>query len=513
MVPVTDDVFGVAEGMVQVDSSTQRRTSDIYGSSQAWTAPINANGRGQTLKFDVSCGTNRIRLDTSALRLQFRFITPAGAAVAAGNFAPPWNLWARMIDSISLRFNKTTEVFKLNGGDYVHALTARMFREYTAETLNGMDNVFFTPATGDNHYIVGAGVAIADHVWDSAALANNYRGAAERSRRWIGENSHLKTVTKIIPFHVLFPPAICAAMKNIQSYQIDIAFIGTQVGNWVAHAAALDPAIVPGLLEQNAFGADADTQPLANINIINCDIITDHYVPSALLTVQQTAQKMPSADGESGTERVAYYDTQVINQTYARTGTMQLGAAQNLDAVCILDPCVSGTTTVTFYTNGQAAANRRVYTSSGQLFWGGSKAAAVAEYRHQADSQADGFDTLRMTYAGQQYPSREISTIVEGGTVCDFAALYQAYLRGVAKSSRTDITAAVPFSAFRTTMPFAFLRPWADNAPHLNNITTDCTIILPGGVADVQRIFVVIFQVAMIEIRSDGHVGQLHSLS
>ena len=501
-VPVIDDIYHVAEGAVQIDASTARRDMQVTPSINGFNGILN---NGTSLKFNISGGTDRIRLDTTALRLQFRFTDGATPAAACdfSTFSPPWNLWATMINNITLKLNNNTVIYNSVNGEFVHALSARMFREYTAETLDGMDNVFFTPISGDNAYVIGSigGVAMPD-------------GATKRSNNWIGNDSHLRVVTKTIPFSVLFPPAVCAVLKNIQSFQLDITFLNMNRGHWIATAAIENPNVQAGLLEQVKFDKTASVQ------ILGCDIVQDRYTPTAQLTVQQTAQKMPNPEnpGASDVERLSFYDVSVQKTQYTNA-TIQYGSTANLDAVCIMQPCVSdyATTPVINIVNLAVPvvgvnAERRIYTSSGQYFFGGGGAtsAIAPSCRLQADLPNTGFMSVHLQYGTMTYPTLPI-TIRETGGSNDMSLLYHAYLRGIGKASRTDITPAIKFADFRKTMPFIFLRPWGDNAPHLNNTATDLTLRLSGGIAG--QIYVVLFQVGMIDIGSDGNLRVFTSKS
>ena len=544
---VSDPLWDVSTQKVPIDKDTVARKSSYItaqtGPNGSLAAPLNS-GQDTIFSFNQE-SVGKLHWDTLGLRLRTVFTLstdptaacPVSASAAGADFnmtpaglpfsAPSWNLTAALINSIKLEINGN-QVFNSTNGDFLLQFTSNLLRFFDYETLNNYDDMLFTPcftksytcssaqaATGQaadaTHYTNVLPKLLACLSSDFVTFTGHNDAAGqfighnpdwnplaadpalkERAIKYCTGNTHQKEVVKVIPFNLLFPAFPAGMYRNLRTVRISI--------KWVNSTDLLD----------NFSTAGGATKGC--VRLIGCDIISDSYRARAPLETRLVAEKMPQgSDAESLNDYISYLEPQVFRCAYTPNSEFLIPSIVNFDSLMILQPCRSAVDAS--FTNGKAGADARAYTAWGEMLLGGNSVAANALIKLHAndpvgtptDSVA-GFESVQLNIGGDTYPESPIMlSQSQNGVVCaEFAHIYNEYLKGIGKFGKTHLRPGVPFDVFKTTMPFIFIRPHSDNAPHLSNPGKDIIIRLRGGVASTY--FIVVFTLRTMCIMKDGSV-------
>lgn len=562
---VKDPIYNVTQKPVSIDQDTIRKSTRIIpatsNGSGTLADPLNGPQPKRTT-FNFSNGnTQRMRWDTTCLEVDLALTDHAGTGACPANNAPDWNLFGRLIDQITLRFNGSgTEIYNKAGGYYLADFTARMLRYYTLEQLNKKDDCIFTPID-DYEYIwerpadvqyesVGAptiarlvNVAGADVAALIASINANIVTALNASAKLIqpqapsvatfpnvsatagtalnsarlryikycsvdatGSTSNQRRITLRVPFLDLFP-RFQGVLKNLRSVQIDI--------QWANSLNLLSRISVAPV-------ATADGQ----VRVTATRIITDDYVMSHGQTMENLSEKMA---GE--VDNIAFLEPVVHSRTVSGNDII-ITAQRNVDSVMLFQMghqvAVSTINPIT-YTDAAppqapadaaaGLANERLHmgASSGQFFLLNSEATLVANHRksswgvpNNAVGQVLPPTTVQLIYGDLTYPQAPIEMQKEGAF--NPAGLYNEYLKAIGKVGDRLNGSPITLDLFGSTMPFIFLKPFANDAIKLSD--SKDIILRFSNVGNLRhdqskRVWVVLFELASFRIATDGSVSTM----
>lgn len=503
---VHDPVFDVSQQEINTDADTTSRQSSIIhpttGGTGTYAAPINGSA-STTFQWEETSALPT-RWGSTCLAISFRFYgADATTACDATRFAPPWDLWAHLIRGIRLSLNSGSKnIYEKTGHDYRLGLMARMMRYCSENAGANLDSVFFTPTSGSETY---SGIsAAADATWGAGTEQKR------RADRWIGTNSHLKTVTKLIPFSILFgmPDAV---FRNLSGVNLTIDWLTKSDGHWTW----ADGNHRAGLLEQSTLHANAAVAPnpldgatAQKVVITNCYIVRDRYNIDGQLSTKRASDKVVGA-----VDRIAFIDTDVMTRHYTPGSVITINGVENLDAVAILQPAIVHTLGGdSHYENGVAHANAAVYGCPNQMLLGSTAVCSTndtvpssADQVRNANGMQPGFATVWVTYGAINYP--ESPLVMTETNALDATMLYTEYLKACGKLGRRDIAPFVNMSTFKSVCPFIMLRPFGDNAPHPSGQKQDLLIRLTGG--RESDIYIVIFKLVAFRLTPDGATREL----
>jgi len=467
--PVKDVLYDVTQKTVPVDASTlyrgeQRITAQVGGSSAT-----GLNVGGVQTKFVIQNGSNfKLRWDTCALAVRGRFHTGAAQPAACALSCPAWNIIADQIDSIILTINdSSTAVYNISNGLYVYDYTARLFRNYTWDVLNNMDEQIFSPIEGNAspNWITRTNVP----VYPALTAVQVER----RARHRVAELASRET--KFISFQDLFPRFPACIMNNLRKIQLEIV--------WRNHS-------VRGM--EHGVGA-AGTECYL---ITNAEIVTDYYVLAPATQITEINQKASQA-----VDNVAYLNTQVLDYTYTG-GDIIISGLKNIDSVMVMQMA-----------RGQVNVDSTVIGQScGQFMLVSAGATSATTTFPDNESEAGAAGTLvPLTSAQLQlgeitYPPQELSIINDGSP--DLGHLYQEYLKCLnVCASRTS--KPIPFGVFKSTLPFVCLKPWSNNAPHLSREGRDLILRLRSALpaAAGRNVAIVVFKTMVMQVTPDSSVS------
>jgi len=153
--------------------------------------------------------------------------------------------------------------------------------------------------------------------------------------------------------------------------------------------------------------------------------------------------------------------------------------------------------------------------SLGEFLLFGNSNNVTAQIKLSADQPAaagtsEPISSVQIQFNGVQYPSVPLSVTktVNGGVALDATQLYQEYLKAIARVGRRDVTPAIPYDVFKTTMPFIYFRPFADDGVKLSNEGHTLIIRMNGGSThqnlQSQNLSIVVFEYKTFIIRPDG---------
>ena len=531
--PVQDHLYDSTKAPVAIDGDTIARTSTLYSAQTNGSAsladPLNNPTGSKTTLFVLGANSSQpFRWSTMMLRMKMVFHQLGNTAAAAPSTsnatgstpatanpynAPSWNMTGAFIQNIKCSINDT-EIWSSTPNYFLQDWTARLLKNHTFDSLETSDHMLFTPCF-DRSYTAStartnaavAPLANGSHtikpaVWDSlsspyaayvpdALAANQFFAfvddyaiygsspqAKERGRRWMSGNTHLRTITKCIPFCDLFPRFPSTLLTNARQIKIEIV--------WTPSVDLLDH-----------FSTDTPASTDASASLIGCDILTDTYVPQSSQFNETMEEKLK---GES--DKVGFLSTQVFHLQYNAGTDLIIPGISNFDCVFIMQPARG-------FANGQAGANAVTYNSFGQtlLFGNSALAGTAGAIKQAADTplaESIPITSAQMQFAGRLYPSSPIQTTqtINGGTCFDPTQLFAEYAKFAGKLDRRDLSVACPMWAFKGSMPFIALRPWADNGFHMSNQSSDLILRMQGGTASA--IDVVVFRAVIAEVNADG---------
>ena len=483
-VPVADPaIYSGTSYPAAVDSATNSRITKIHpatGGIGAATlaAPLNS-GVGATTNFHIdNTGNSRMRWGTSAIRVSMVFHLGNNTAAAAPitRCSPSWNLVFQLIRSLTCVVNENKQVIDYSqDGSFNAAMMAKILRFFDRDTVNGMDQTLFTPLNGPNDSYTIADVADAQYV----VGVND--GCLARANRWMGANSHMRVVTKLIPLSLLVN-APDACWYNAEKFDFSI--------QWAPTTDLLESANVVGVLPDGTRGG---------VSVIACDFLEDAYVMSPITSAEKAAGK---AAGKP--DILPFLVPEVRFMAYQPNAPITLNGITNVDAIMILQPARG-------FVNGQAGVNARLYTSAGEtLIFGNSAGPAGLMLLHADQPITAGYaspiTTMQIDIGNVHSPELpSLTTRTTNATVClEPAELYYMYQKACAKVTRTEALPAITEGMYKSTLPVVAVRPWGDASMHLSSEGSTVNIMMNGGVAST--VAVVIFRLKTFSIRADTNI-------
>lgn len=509
--PVHDPIFSVLSKQVAIDADTHKKatrkipaTAGGYGSAGS-ASRLN----GKRTEFNWSNGTNfKLRWDTTRLNVGVKFIEADATVATAVDVAPSWNLLGKLIKEITLNFDgHGTAIYTKSNGQFKACFTARLLRHYTIDELNKMSSFLFTPVTGDQVYLrqeadsakyanggdvlkstsadyVQIGVSGTACTPAVATGANaffdakfGYGGAEERARRYIGSNSHLRTHVLSVPFADLFP-RFQGVPKNLRSVQMSI--------EWNDDTDILEMA------RADATGV---------VHIVSCDVTTDDYIQST----GQTIEAMKEKKEEATPDNISFIDTDIMRYQWQASDIIK-PSVRNLQDVMIMQFAdevknVDGTAGSTYQSCGQ------FLLCNGQ---GLSASYARASTDEVNTNVADCPSSIQIEYGDVQYPSSPLNML--NGHHFDASGVYYEYLKALGKVADRLNGSPLSRDVFASTMPFIWLRPFANDAVKLSD-AKDLIIKMSGSSSNVNTtlktgdIDVIVFQLKSFRIDVDGTIS------
>lgn len=419
--------------MVSLDCDTEQRSTRIIPATDGATGtladPLNNPAAPHVTNFMVQNGSNhKLRWNNLGLKISMVMTDDANsAACVPATVSPPWNLVGYLIRDISISINGGNQnILNVQSGMLGNALTARLMRFFSKEKLNSMSDMLFTPLPDESDIYRSASAA-------GVALAGT---ALLRYNKWCGTLSHLRVITKTIPFSVLLglPDAI---WHNLQRFEINI--------HW-------EPDM--DLLETG------DTGNLGAVRVIGCSLVTDSYIMSPQSATTSVVEKV---GGASDVFPWVTYDCSSVPWTPG--STISMTASKNLQEVMLFSSAYG-------IVNGQAGADARTLSSLGQfVMQGGANGAGLCltTADHAVATATDArVSSFQIEYGTVLFPSVPLGTtaVTNAQTTLDLNDLYRHYSIACRKFALKEMTCGIDFGTFCGTMPFACLRPWSDNAAH-----------------------------------------------
>lgn len=478
--PVRDSVYDRSLASAPVDQDTIYRSAsyrEAPDSRGTVANPLNSIGRKTEFLFNQGTAS-KIRWGGMALRLTME-ISAAGAAMAiTGNGepkqAPDWNMVGRLIRQIKLELNTGKELYSSSDGHYLEEFTANLLRNHTWQELSENELMLFTPL-GDTTYNIRDPAAVAGAANDAAWTA--------RGLKYCNIDTHLKPITKIIPFLDLFPRMPDAVFRNLHTMKITITWNGntdllTTTGN--------------------------DGTGL--VYLLKADLLEDFYTLEPTTAIVETEQKVEQQQPDI----IPMVVPMVRTFRYSQDMQITIPGVKNLESVMVFQ--FAGR-----QSNGAAAAELRTHDSYGQFkFVSNASATTAAGTLVSADAPTDatvanseGIKSIGITYNGRSYP-QQLMLCGQAGRGADFAQLYHEYLKALDRFGHPAASGAIPYEVFKTTMPFLWVRPFAPRAPKLTT-NSDLIIQTTSGTvsttADVPDLVVVYFQYQVAKLEAGGTIS------
>jgi hypothetical protein len=387
--------------------------------------------------------------------------------------------------------NSAKPIFRQVDGEYEPSFRARLFRFFSREAIENMDNILFTPVYGSNpadgspiYQSYGTHTLNTD-IWDHGAPEQ------QRAMRWIGADSHLRTITKSIPLSVLMGTPDCI-VPNLSKFELTINWLPNATGNWTA-------VTTPGLLECSTTHVDATA---CRVCVTECHMMLDLY------DLHGSKQAQLASDKTVGIiDRLSFIDTEVKQVPYVVGSQIQLSAIENLDAICLMQPNVRYNTTGGGGSVYTCTADAACWGSPGETCLGANSAGTLpanmlltADAPFGADGTVAPFRSIFIRYGDVVYPEMALSLCPD--TAADFSEAYQAYLNACGRAGKRDTSAAIPYHVFKSVMPFIMFRPFADGAPRPSGRRQELIINLTGGVNST--VTIVVFKLVSYRILPDG---------
>jgi hypothetical protein len=516
---VHDALFEVTRQEANVSQDvTKRQLKRLEarsGSIGTYAAPLNRSGSSTLFTYDDT-SNQKMRFGTSCLVISLRIYgADEGTACNAKFYSVPWNLLQTLMMGITFKINNSAKpIFRQVDGEYEASFRARLFRFFSREAVENMGNVLFTPVfslpiTVDGAYgehdapycvVTNEAGAAATDGWSEASVMGT------RAARWIGANSHLRTITKSIPLSVLMglPDSI---VSNVSKFELKVDWLPNSTGDWTLTGVT----VTPGLLEQSTIKTGDAPARVAGVRVA----VTECHMMLDLYDLHGSKQAQLAADKTAGIiDRISFIDTEVKNLIYEPGSQLQLTSIENMDAIMIMqrnvvyNPAGPGGTV---YTNGVAigAVTELAYWSSpGQTTFGGNSTSTTAltmprtadEWIDSAHGQVAPFRSIFIRYGDVLYPESALSICPSASA--DYSESYEAYLNACARAGKRDSSAAVPYDAYRSAYPFVMLRPFADGAPRPSGRRQDLIVNLTGGVRG--NVTIIVFKLVSYRIMPDG---------
>ena len=475
--PVRDDVYELSLKTAPVDQDTIYRSAsyrEAPDSRGTVANPLNSLGRKTVFEFNQGTAS-KIRWGGMALRLTME-ISAAGAAMElTGNGepkqAPDWNMVGRLIRQIKLELNTGKELYSSTDGHYLEEFTAMLLRNHAWQELSENELMLFTPM-GDRLYNIRNPAAVAGAANDSTWTA--------RGLKYCNIDSHLKPVTKIIPFLDLFPRMHDAVFRNLHTMKITITWNGST-----------------DLL--TTTGNDGTGQ----VYLLKADLLEDFYTLEPTTAIVETEQKVEQQQPDI----IPMVVPMVRTFRYTANAQITIPGVKNLESVMVFQFAER-------QSNGAAGAELRTHDSYGQFkFVSNAMAATAAGVLASADAPAlaasgnsPGITSIGITYNGRSYP-QQLILCGQADRGADFAQLYHEYLKALNRFGHRSISGAIPYDVFKTTMPFLWVKPFATRAPKLTS-NSDLIIQTTSGTVDANApdIVVVYFQYQVAKLEAGGTI-------
>lgn len=530
--PIDDPLYTLSSVPVPVDKDTMHRTETVIypNCGQALvTAPFNdATGGKPNLEFDIEMRGRT--WGNLALKLGMVFTLRGNPAAALPTTAtdqeidaiqgrpynaPSWNMVASLIKDISLEIGGV-EIWSARSDHYLEDFTARLLRNYSYEALNERSDMLFTPI-GSRTYTIGHS-GEENTLYQAAAVAhrsdvvptgfghlsgpwfgyvkpaaedqvnpllcnNTFFGynpesnqytqdpaLKERVKRWASGNTHQRVITKLIPFQDLFPRIPNHIFKNVRNVKVKIT--------WNPTMDLLEHFCIVGA----AGTAAAHLATHGDVRLINAAVVTDMYFATPAQAAESVTEKQ-EASAESA-DILRMLATRVDPIVAPASGSsVRISGVANFDSLMVIQPA-RGWRNLT-----AADTTVREYQSTGEFLLFGCSNNAASTMKLRADEPvaagtSEPVTKVYMTYDGVTYPGSEhieCSQTVNGAVCFNPIPAYREYVKACARTSRVDTAPAIPLEIFATTMPFIYIKPWADNAIHLNTYASDIQLYITGG--------------------------------
>jgi len=539
-------------------------TPNGYGDA---ASPLNGPNN-KTPIFEISgSNVKTLRFSQCALRLNMIFCKAGDPAAPVPQIvnnstltsrgmlynSPDWCTAFDVIRSVTLWLNGQ-EVYK-SSDDANLEMIARVLRSYSHEQLEStMDNTVFTPCFNDHYsyatsendaavlptanlagYLaarpcasrgiqkfpfamtttnasdvpVGADPGPAtqgDASGYNPELNNHCLGDVlrERANRWCKGNTHLRTITKYIPFSILFPSMGDAIFRNLNNIKIEIRFAPTF--DHLIHTSAIIPSGADPSVAGESAHALGQTQVAGRtyqgeVRVIKADLYLDSYTPEALKSIELAASK-----AGQDSDILPMLTTELIRWKYTPSNDFILPSKSNVDTLMMFKP-TRQTFTAAAYDGGNIF---RRYQSNGQfhLFTNGED----PQYWRTADNAVASpnstrfMQSLQVRFDSNPYPSNAIEIVsrVNDQDCFNPTQLYHEYLKATKRLGRLESSPAVPLHIFKSTMPFAMIRPWSDESPH-RSPPQQITIQGRGG-TESENCCLVLFRYVVYRLLSSGEI-------
>ena len=335
--------------------------------------------------------------------------------------------------------------------------------------------------------------------------------ATERARRWIGESSHTRTITRYIPLSDMFGIYTDNVLCNARSLGITI--------NW-AQATTRDMMI----------HLDQDEEVWGSFSLTNVDLVSDGWVASAGAVEKSVAEKLvgnttvlhfqePHAmnvqynPGMAITVPGIHAAAKVVMMSDNRPQSWASGAVTNgLNNVITSDGAVAGAANV--------LGNVSMVYQNGLSFLGALSATSAAPttpsrylypwsiQRYDAHRTQDDYEPCQMvftTIGGQQYPLDGIrcsEAVIGSRQSFDPMNLFYEYR----KAMRAGKNPGCPMKYFGATMPFLCLDLSQSDSglPTISNEGTNVIISPQGGTTC--NVTCIVYKNRIIEINPQGDI-------
>lgn len=508
--PVHDAVFNVLSKQVAIDQDTQKKGTRRIPASSNGSGEEGTLSRlnGKRTEFNFSNGSNyKMRWDTTRLNVGVKFLQDDTTKATAVGVAPSWNLLSKLIRQITLNFNgHGTAIYnKSSAGDFKACFTSRLLRHYTLEELEKMSSFLFTPVAGDKMYLrempnsglydngcdvvqsSTAGTYIKFDATGGASVATSgalavfkgvalSAGAEERARRYIGSDSHLRTHVLSVPFCDLFP-RFQGVPKNLRSVQMSI--------EWESDTDILE---------------NAGASSTGVVHIVSCEIVTDDHILSTGQSMATLNEKMAAEP-----DNICFIDTDIMTYQWSGADIIK-PSVRNLQDVMIMQ-FADDVTTAVGTSGGRYQSCGQLLLANGQTLSGSGRRVSSQEIN---SNYADVPSSVQIEYGDVQYPNSPINML--NGHHFDSSAIYYEYLKALGKVADRMNGSPLPRDLFASTMPFIWLRPFANDAVKLSD-AKDLIIKMSGSSSSVSSslktgdIKVIIFQLKCFRIAVDGTVS------
>lgn len=522
---VHDPDYDVLQKQIAIDGDTLKKSTRRIPASANGSGSIATPINGKTTEFLFGIGGNaRARLDTTRLNIGLKIHSASATAATAVNVAPPWNMICKMINQLTLTFNgNSPAVYNKANNLFKADFMARLIHNYSLEALNKRDDMLFTPVDGDKSYLhyladstsydtanfMGATAPTAYKAnttaiqagTSSAAYfsswipnrASGWGGAEERMKRYVTgpfgyADSDDRTHYLSIPFADLFPK-IRGIPRNLKSIGLSIQW--NECGAVNTTTSWLE-----------SIGSDS----AGFVSIVDCNITLDEYI---LSTAQATETLNDRLQNEA--DIISFYDVDV--QKFVWTGADHIKTnVKNMESMMLLQFADE----VNAYTPGTATD---YYRSPGQLLFGNGCSAGTGQWRVRTDDEEDSASgaltvyptTLQIEYGDLQYPNNPIK--LENSGHFDASELYYEYLKATGRVSDRAHDAMIGRYLFQSTMPFAYLKPFSNNAAKLSD-AKDLIVKMPLSGTQIANshqgdFYLCVFVLKVIRLASDGSMSVL----